>query len=240
MDLIGEAGTAVPMHSHEWGQLLLVAGGAVSIEPGSGQWLIAPSRSVWVPPFVEHRLSIHRRATMRFLYLSPDCCAGLPTTSRVIKVSALLRELMSEAIRRAPICNNTSDNNTGSVLLCDLLVDQTRDCALSGIDLLMPLDSRARTVAQRIQDPACLARPLDDLIADSGASRRTIERLFSEETATSLAQWRQRWRMNVAATQLLSGVPVADVAHALGYGSVNSFSTAFREQHGITPAKFGR
>ncbi len=176
MDLIGEAGTAVPMHSHEWGQLLLVAGGAVSIETGSGQWLIAPSRSVWVPLFVEHRLSIHRCATLRFLYLNPGCCSNLPTTSRVIKVSALLRELLSEAIRRAPICNNssgnnTSDNNTGSARLCDLLVDLTRACALAGIELLMPLDSRARTVARRIQDPACLARPLDDLVADSGASR---------------------------------------------------------------------
>ena len=235
MDLIGEAGTKLPMHAHDWGQLLLVAGGAVSIETGSGQWLIAPGRSVWVPPRVQHRLSIHRRATLRFLYLSPTCCADLPTTSRLIKVSALLRELMSEAIRRAPL-----DNNTRSSLLCDLLVDQTKDCAIEAIELLMPVDSRARTVAQRIQDPACLAHPLDRLIADSGASRRTIERLFTEEAGISLAQWRQRWRMNVAAEQLLSGLPAVEVAQILGYGSVNSFSTAFREQHGTTPAKFGR
>ena len=235
MDLIGEAGTTLPMHAHDWGQLLLVADGAVSIETGSGQWLIAPSRSVWVPPSVQHRLSIHRRATLRFLYLSPFCCAALPDTSRLINVSALLRELMSEASRRAPL-----DNNPRSLLLCELLVDQTKDCAMETIELLMPIDSRARTVAQRIQDPACLSHPLESLIADSGASRRTIERLFAEETGISLARWRQRWRMNVAAAQLLSGLRVGDVAHNFGYGSISSFSTAFREQHGSTPAKFGR
>ncbi len=234
MDLIGEAGTALPLHAHDWGQLLLVTEGAVSVETGNGQWLIAPSRSVWVPARVQHRLAIHRRATLRFLYLSPLRCAELPDTSRLIRVSALLRELMSEAIRRAPL-----DNNPKSSLLCDLLVDQTKDCATESIELLMPSDSRARTVAQRIQDPACLSHPLEDLIADSGASRRTIERLFAEETGISLARWRQRWRMNVAAAQLLSGLWVGDVAENFGYGSVSSFSTAFREQHGTTPAKFG-
>jgi AraC-like DNA-binding protein len=235
MDLIGEAGTTLPMHAHDWGQLLLVAEGAVSIETGSGQWLIAPSRTVWVPPRVQHRLAIPRRATLRFLYLSPLCCAELPVTSRLIKVSALLRELMSEAIRRAPL-----DHNPRSSLLCGLLVDQTKDCAIETIELLMPIDPRARTVAQRIQDPACLAQPLEHLMADSGASRRTIERLFAEETGISLARWRQRWRMNVAAAQLLSGLAVIEVAEVLGYGSVSSFSAAFREQHGTTPAKFGR
>lgn len=167
MDLIGEAGTTLPMHAHDWGQLLLVAEGAVSLGTGSGQWLIAPSRSVWVPLRVQHRLAIHRRATLRFLYLSP-------------------------------------------------------------------------CVAQRIQDPACLSHPLERLIADSGASRRTIERLLAEETGISLARWRQRWRMNVAAAQLLTGLRVGAVAPNFDYGSVSSFSAAFREQHGTTPAKFGR
>ena len=230
MDLIGEAGS--PMITHDWGQLLLVTGGAVSIETGSGRWLIAPGRSIWIPPFAQHRLSIHRRATLRFLYLSPNRCGELPAASKLIKVSALLRELMAETIRRAPL-----DDDTRSTRLGDLLIDQTKDCATETIELLLPVDSRAITVTQRIQDPAGLAEPLDRLIANSGASRRTIERLFKEETGISLAAWRQRWRMNVAAGQLLSGIPVVDVAQAHGYGSVSTFSAAFRDQHGVTPAK---
>lgn len=233
LDLIAEAGSGLPLHAHSWGQLLLVAGGAVSIETGSGQWLIAPGRSVWVPPRAQHVLVIHKRATLRFMYVSPDHCRELPTQSRLIRVSALLRELMKEIIGRAPL-----DTHVESVHLCDLLVDQTRACAIENVELLMPVDSRARTVALRIQQPNHLADTLDQLIAGCGASRRTIERHFLEETGTSLAIWRQRWRMNVAAEKLLSGMSVVAVAQLLGYRSVASLRTSFCEQHGVTPARF--
>jgi AraC-like DNA-binding protein len=72
----------------------------------------------------------------------------------------------------------------------------------------MPRDSRAVRVAR-----ALLAQPdapggLDDWAETSGASRRTLARLFRIETGFSFNEWRSRLRAIDGLARLSNGEPV--------------------------------
>ena len=56
-----------------------------------------------------------------------------------------------------------------------------------------PSDLRAKRVAEiLIEDPSD-ARTLEQICKDCGASKRTVERLFFQQTAMTLGRWRQRF-----------------------------------------------
>ncbi len=74
-----------------------------------------------------------------------------------------------------------------------------------------------------------------------GAGARTLARVWLAETGTSFARWRTLLRMQAALPRLVAGVPVATVAHEVGYATASAFVAAFRRTTGVTPGSyFGR
>ena len=72
-----------------------------------------------------------------------------------------------------------------------------------------------------------------------GASLRTFERLFVEETGLSLAAWRRHSRLLTSLSLLAQGKSIGEVAHAVGYESAAAFSTAFKQCFGVSPSSYG-
>jgi AraC-like DNA-binding protein len=72
-----------------------------------------------------------------------------------------------------------------------------------------------------------------------GASLRTFERLFLDETGLSLAVWRRQSRLLTSLTLLGEGKSVGEVARAVGYESTAAFSTAFKQCFGVSPSCYG-
>src|SRR3546814_1057287 len=71
-------------------------------------------------------------------------------------------------------------------------------------------------------------------------SRRALTRNFRLQTGLSLAVWRQQARLEEATARLKMGESVTRVAYEVGYESVASFSMIFRQNFGISPARFTR
>ncbi|MFD2937410.1 helix-turn-helix transcriptional regulator [Spirosoma flavum] len=66
-------------------------------------------------------------------------------------------------------------------------------------------------------------------------------RLFKQTTGLSPYQYVLRWKIQRAQYLLrLGGAPVADIGDALGFGSLASFSTAFKRAVGRSPQQFQR
>ena len=86
------------------------------------------------------------------------------------------------------------------------------------------------------QDPA-EAIELTDLARRAGASARTLQRLFLEETGLRISEWRQRLRLLHAAGLLGSGASVTSAGLEAGYAGSSAFIAAFRKQFGCTPAR---
>ena len=104
--------------------------------------------------------------------------------------------------------------------------------------LRLPMDRRAMRVAEIILANPGSAQTLDALSAQCGASLRTIQRLFLEETGMPLSEWRQLARLIAAAAFLLDGKSVTDAALEAGYSGVSAFIHAFRGKLGQTPSAF--
>jgi AraC-like DNA-binding protein len=102
----------------------------------------------------------------------------------------------------------------------------------------LPADPRARAFAERLlADPGAEAS-LAALARGSGASLRTLQRLFLNETSLSLEAWRGRARMQQAVVCLSSGGSVTSAALDAGYQSASAFIAAFKRAFGVTPARW--
>jgi AraC-like DNA-binding protein len=79
---------------------------------------------------------------------------------------------------------------------------------------------------------------METLLRQSGASRRTMERLFRAETGMSLGQWQRRQTLLHALRRLAAGESVSGVAGELGYNSPSAFIAMFRRELGQTPKRY--
>jgi len=76
------------------------------------------------------------------------------------------------------------------------------------------------------------------LARDSGASPRTIARLFRSELGTSFVQWRHQVLLARAVTLAARKLPMASIASELGYASPSAFSAMVRRSVGAPPRSF--
>jgi AraC-like DNA-binding protein len=122
--------------------------------------------------------------------------------------------------------------------LIDLIVDQFDSRHIVPLQLPLPFDPRAKRVAEMlIADPSD-QRLLQELCEKCGASKRTIERIFQDETHMTIGKWRQQLRMLHSIQILASGEKVISVALEAGYSSPSAFVSAFRRVLGSTPSHY--
>jgi AraC-like DNA-binding protein len=91
-----------------------------------------------------------------------------------------------------------------------------------------------RSRAARAAERATLA----EWAADTGASERTVARLFRDELGLSYQQWRQQAILAHALPLLTRGQPVSTVAAASGYASDSAFTAMFKAAMGQSPSHF--
>ncbi|MEN0062227.1 MAG: AraC family transcriptional regulator [Myxococcota bacterium] len=98
-----------------------------------------------------------------------------------------------------------------------------------------------QTVAQVLQQvQGNLDHPwdLDQMATVSGYERHHLAHLFSEIVGEPPTRYLRRLRLERAAYDLMSELPVGDSAYRAGYASGEAFSRAFKRQFGIAPASF--
>ncbi|WP_228518595.1 MULTISPECIES: helix-turn-helix transcriptional regulator [unclassified Gluconobacter] len=62
--------------------------------------------------------------------------------------------------------------------------------------------------------------------------------MFEVETGMSFSHYRRQVQMQAAVGMLASGMPVGEIAHALGYSTASAFAFAFRKTLGSPPSQF--
>ncbi|MFT4266580.1 MAG: helix-turn-helix transcriptional regulator [Xenophilus sp.] len=230
-----EPSLIVPRHSHPKAQLAYAVKGTFTLHTPTGAWLVPPNRAVWVPGGIEHEM--HARGqpvSNRSLYIQPEASPHLPAACCVIEVSPLLRQLIIEAAG-IPLLYDEAGRD-GRVMR--LILDEI--CAAPHVPLHVPMprDPRLLRICR-----ALLANPgeegdLDDWARFGALGRRTLTRLFREETGITFALWRQQLRLMEALRQLSQGRPVTAVAYELGYESPSAFTAMFRRVMGKTPRHY--
>lgn len=229
------AGHRVEPHSHPWGQLMYAASGVLEASTEQHACLIPPRRAMWLPAGVSHSVRARTAVVFRSFYLAPDIAAGLGPC-RVVEISPLLDSL----IQRASEFASDYPDEGPEARLMQVLVDELHNAPDSGLDLPLPRDARLRRVTDHLQEHPGERLGIEDWAQRVGASRRTLARLFRDETGLSFREWRERVRLLAALPRLERGESVTLIAGELGYESTSAFIELFQRQLNTSPGALAR
>ena len=242
------ADTQVMPHSHPWAQVAISTTGVIRLTVDRGTYIVPPSRALWIPPGVEHAVAMVEDADLRTLYFHQPrgrCGPGVPRDQedawrqcRVLEVSDLLRAL----VREMP----TAPDDGPSISVADLRREQhlsalirdelARAAAVKlGVDL--PQDKRLRHLCEAVLADPTRHDTLADWAQDTGASPRTVARLFRSELGSTFTQWRQQVILAKAVSLAAGRMPMGQIAAELGY-SASAFSAMVRKSVGQPPGRF--
>lgn len=208
--------------------------GVMTLRTRHSVWVVPPLRALWIPADTPHSVTMSGRVSMRTLYVLPGLCRAFPTKCLVMNVSPFLKELILHACK----FNHLRTRVSAERRVIEILVDQLREVESVPLQLPHPSDSRALRVVKSLSANPADERSLENLCKDCGASKRTIQRLFLEETQMSFARWRQQLRLHHALQLLASGEKVTAAALDAGYSSASAFISMFRKQLGTTPSRY--
>jgi len=228
------SGRVFDWHTHEDHQLAWAPSGVLTVRTGLNAWVLPPTRALWIPAGIPHEALSAGNATMRAVYLRPERCPVRWQACTPVAAGPLLAEIIGYL--EDPSLDRQKRAH-GESMLVDLLEPVT----LATIEVRMPIEERAKAVAQALSDDPSDARTLADWGRDVGASERTLARAFLTGTGLPFGHWRALLRLRAATVALATGEPVTNVARKVGYESTSAFVAAFRRVTGSTPAAyFGR
>lgn len=223
-------------HTHPWAQLIYARSGVLSVMVAGVVWFVPPTRAIWIPPGVAHRIAMKGEVALRTLYVSGERAGQVKRGVEAFEVSPLLSELIVHILSKQMLDPRAPADDRLAAVLVDLIA------AAPKTDLALPLprDPRALRLAEQLRSEPAQRRDLEDLANDAGASLRTLQRCFAEEAGMTIDAWRQKARLVHAAAALAAGASVTTAALDCGYDSPSAFIAAFRKQFGVTPGRFER
>ena len=224
-------GYVIEPHTHAWHQLLYATTGAMTVSAERSSWMIPPGKAVLIPAGFRHSIRMWGTVEMRSLYFPPS--VEVAGDARVLSVTPLLKELILRVVEMAALDSREPAHNR----VLAVLLDEIHTPPDAPLMLPIPVDPRARGVAQYVMACPSAGETLEQLCRQHGASRRTLERLYREETGLSFGMWRQKVRMLDSIRQLAEGKSVTNAALDSGYVSVSAFIAAFKRTFGCTPGQ---
>jgi AraC-like DNA-binding protein len=229
-------GQKPPAHLHgtsDWHQLIYATRGVMTVYSEGNAWVVPPHRGAWIPAGSEYRLQMSGEVALRMLYIGRRHAMHLRTCA-VVNVTPLLREL----IVRINLIGALDITVPEQKRLMGVIIDELKLLTTVPLQLPLPRDPRGVRFAELVEGDADAQTPMAALMRRSGASRRTLERIFRGETAMSLGQWLRRQKLLQALRRLAAGEAVNAIALELGYNSPSAFIAMFRRELGQTPKRY--
>lgn len=229
----------IPAHQHFKSQFLYVEGGVVYVDIAKKTYLLPPRHYMWIPAGIIH--SIHPGSpgvTMRNLYFpKKNLESEFYNTLGIYPVNDLVLQMICFSNR----WNGNIDVSDGtSFHFAIALKGVLPEISPYRSPLAIPFARDKRLVRITKFMKANLSEPLAFLqIAQKfGLSERTLSRLFKDDTGFTFSQYFTLVKV-IGALQLLpEGKSVKEVATAVGYSSVPTFSNTFYKLLGVRPSLY--
>lgn len=223
-------------HRHPTAQLIHAIQGVMVVASDAGQWVVPPTRGLWMPAGEMHQIRMVGDVQVRTVYIRPDARPDLPSQCQVVGISPLLRELILASIEvKQPYVPDSRDGR-----LMELLLDEVAVLPSLPLRLPQPTDPDLLTICASLAAAPDDGSTLGEWAGQLRVDPKTIQRRFARQTGMTFGQWRQQARLLAALEQLASGAKVVDVALNLGYNSPSAFATMFKRQFGSTPSAYFR
>ena len=235
-------------HHHAWGQLAYCASGLLQVTVTADAsadgpacettTIVPPSRAVWIPPLARHAVTMLETSQLLTLYVDASVVEPDWRHSRVLVVSPLLRELVLAMDQPHHAGQAAQQQALATLVLAEMAHAPTQPL---GVPMPDPQrgDRRLRALCEAVMNTPAQHATLADWATHSGASERTLARLFRDELGMGFQRWRQQVVLAHALPMLARGTPVGQVAAASGYASDSAFTAMFRSALGQPPTRFG-
>ena len=235
--------TLILSHTHPWAQLAISTGGVIRLSLTDATYIVPPHRAVWVPPHVQHAVTMVETARLYTLYFLPSAHTAWMQAPRwqqcrVLEASALLRALVVEM--------DTHSDQAGPLSaalqqrerhLSALVCDEIQRAPEIPLGVRLPRDKRLQHLCEAVLRDPTRHDTLEQWALDTGASLRTVARLFRSELGSTFTQWRQQVVLAKAVALGARHMPIAHIAAELGY-TPSAFSALVRRTVGMTAATF--
>jgi AraC-like DNA-binding protein len=227
-------GGRIERHAHDWDQLALISHSAAIIETDSLYVVHPLMKALWLPAGVYHSIYSPRPFYLHALYFEPGSIRT-DAEPQILGLENLVRELVL-FLCAAPRASQRGMRHAHAFTLLRELLPEAKPESFA---LPRPRSERARKLADYLTAHPHDGRALEIVVAEiGGASLRTFERLFLDETNLSLAAWRRQSRLLTSISLLAEGKSIGEIAHAVGYDSAAAFGTAFKQCFGVTPSGY--
>lgn len=236
------ANTKVTCHRHVWDQMIFSDRGVVRVTTRRATYTVPPWRAVWIPAGVSHSAALLETAHLCSLQLLPGCMERVPEKCvdlspwlgcRVIEVRPLLRELVKalamENIEDIPARRYES--------YCSLILLEIIGAPACPLMVPLPSERRLRSFCDSFMKQPSLARSLDEMAREAGASVSTINRLFHTELGSRFSVWRKQALLAHALALSAHGMTLGEISYRLGYGNQSAFSAMVRQVMGVSPSE---
>ena len=235
-------------HSHDFCEILYVAGGAGEAILEGKKFRLAPGDLVVVNPGTLHEERSDAKAPLRLIFLAirdfavPGLPAGCLSQEkyRVLscgeyryKMDIYLRELLQETSSQIEFYQEISQG-----LVSALLVLVMRLIRINPEDEAA-LSQECQKIKEYLDQNSTSPITLDSLSETVYISKHYLSHLFKEQTGVSPIKYLTSKRMEKAC-ELLSEteLPVSEVSKAVGYENPLYFSQVFKRIYGISPVKY--
>lgn len=235
-------------HSHDFCEILYVAGGAGEAILEGKKFRLAPGDLVVVNPGTLHEERSDAKAPLRLIFLAirdfavPGMPAGCLSQEkyRVLscgeyryKMDIYLRELLQETSSQIEFYQEISQG-----LVSALLVLVMRLIRINPEDEAA-LSQECQKIKEYLDQNFTSPITLDSLSETVYISKHYLSHLFKEQTGVSPIKYLTSKRMEKAC-ELLSEteLPVSEVSKAVGYENPLYFSQVFKRIYGISPVKY--
>ena len=235
-------------HSHDFCEILYVAGGAGEAILEGKKFRLAPGALVVVNPGTLHEERSDAKAPLRLIFLAirdfavPGLPAGCLSQEkyRVLscgeyryKMDIYLRELLQETSSQIEFYQEISQG-----LVSALLVLVMRLIRINPEDEAA-LSQECQKIKEYLDQNFTSPITLDSLSETVYISKHYLSHLFKEQTGVSPIKYLTSKRMEKAC-ELLSEteLPVSEVSKAVGYEHPLYFSQVFKRIYGISPVKY--
>ena len=227
------------MHSHPRGHLVYAARGVLSVHTERGTSIVPANRVGWTPAGFTHYHRAHGHTDMRILFLPASLARLAPGHPAVFMVSDLAREILLTLTGPRNYDRAARDwDRAARARLRRVLVDELHEAHEQPLQLPEPHDDRLQAVAQALYEQPADRTSLAELGQRTGASARTLSRLFRNELGMTFYEWRTQLRIYHALVLLADGHDTTRVAHACGWANPSSFIAAFANIIGTTPGRY--
>lgn len=227
-------------HTHRKGQLIYAEHGIMRLYIHDKILYIPSMHAAWIPQGVEHMVATESvNIIFRSLYLD---YSGLSKNRFYNEVSVfyadvLLREMLIYTERFNLVDRATPHEISFLEAIKQLLPQQ----AEMKIALQLPLTEHPQInqLIEYVQHNLDKKLIVPEIAKKFGFSERTLERLFQSELKMPITKYIKLTRMVKAVEMLVKpGNNVSEVAYAVGYDSLPTFSNNFNEVMGTRPNQF--